>query len=370
MDRGKSMDVALGLSVTPKEVRGVLVDTVTGENTPVARRALDVAEVAAFDAEGFLETLLGDTTLRTVGLTSAAGAEAVAATMSQALEILGGGVPTLLSSDLEAAEALVRGIAELTGEHFLVICIVEADGVVVALTNGSQVTVEHFAPDEHGPVIERVCVAIRRVHPRPDRILVLGSAGGTELASALRETTTRPVFTATEGGYALAQGTALASMHATNAAEAPTGRHISRVGVLGSVAAAAAVVFVVSVSLALSLRMTSNPTESERITTLADRSSASLSAHLAPAPVPARRAPAAAPAAPRAQAPKPAAAPTPPRVAPVPQAPVAPPQPPPAAVLAPAVIPSPAATPQAPPPPPRLRDRVIRRLAPIITRFH
>jgi len=367
MDRGKSMDVALGLSVTPKEVRGVLVESVTGENTPVARRALDLSDLAAFDAEGFLETLLGDTTLRTIGLTASADGADVAAKLGEAFGVLGGGAPTLVSSDLESADALIRGIAQLTGEHFLVICIVEADGVVVASTNASQVTVERFEPDEHGPVIERICVAIRRVHPRPDRILILGPADGTELASALRGTTTRPVFTATEGGYALAQGAALASTHATTTTDEPARRHITQVGVLGSVAAAAAVVFVVSVSLALSLRMTSNPAESERITTLADHSSASLSAQLAPAPAPARRAPAAAPAPPPAQAPKPAEAP-PPRVAPAPQAPVAPPQAPPAPP--PAVVPPPVAAPQAPPPPPRLRDRVIHRLAPIITRLH
>lgn len=360
MDRGTSMDVALGLSVTPKEVRGVLVDTVTGENTPLARRALDVSDVAAFDAEGFVDTLLGDTTLRTVALTVSPGGEAAATKLSAALDVLGGGTPTLMTSDLEAAHALIRGMAELTGELFLVICIVETDGVVVALTNASQVTVERFEPDEHGPVIERVCVAIRRVHPRPDRILVLGSADGAELASALRESTTRPVFTATEGGYALAQGAALASMHATNTVEKPAGRHLTRVGVIGSVAAAASVVFVVSVSLALSLQTTSNPVESERITTLADHSSTSLSAQLAPAP--GRRAPVAAPVAPPARAPKPPAAPVP-----APQAPVVPPQAPPPP---PAVVPPPAAVPPAPPPPPRLRDRVIRRLAPIITRFH
>lgn len=359
MDRGKSMDVALGLSVTPKEVRGVLVDTVTGENTPVDRCALDISDLAAFDAETFLDTLLGDATLRSIGLTWSADAGAAASTVSQALDVLGCGAPTTLASDVEATDALIRGIADLTGEHFLVVCIVEADAVVVASTNGPQVTVERFERNDSGPLIERICVAVRRVRPRPDRILVLGTEDGTELACALRASTTRPVFTADEGGYALTQGVALVSMCATHAPDGrPAGRHLTRVGLLGSAVAAAAVVFVVSVSLALSLRMAPNSVDSERITNLADGSGSALSRQLAP--VPTRRAPMAAPVAPPIGIPKPAAAPVPAPQAtvPAPQAPVAPPQ------AAPVVVP------QAPPPPPRLRDRVIRRLAPIITRFH
>ena len=200
-----------------------------------------------------METLLGDEVLLTVGLTWSSDADAAAIKVRQALGVLGGGAPVMLVSDIEATEALIRGIADLTGDHFLVACIIEADAVVVGSVNGPHVTVERFEPDDSGALADRICVAVRRVRPHPDRILVLGSADGNDLVSALRDATTRPVLTAAEGGYALTQGAALASTRAMHVPDAPEARaRISRVGVLSSALAAAAVVFVVSVSLAAS----------------------------------------------------------------------------------------------------------------------
>ncbi|MEZ0052483.1 hypothetical protein ABIA30_003501 [Mycobacterium sp. MAA66] len=342
MDRGKSMDVALGLSLTSKEVRGVLVEKVTGENAPVGRRVLDIADVEAFDAEDFLETLLGDEVVLTAGLTWSADAEAAAIKVHQALGVLGGGAPAVLVSEFEAADVLTRGIADVTGDNFLVVCLVEADGVVVASLEEDRMTVDRFQHDDAGPVTDRVCAAVRRVRPRPDKILVLGSEDGDELVSALRDMTTRPVFTAAEGAFALAQGAALASVRASHAPAQAAKPGISRVGVLSSTLAAAVVVFVISVSLAMTLHPQPNSVEPQHI--VASGATSPLIAGAAPVPVPTVP-----------PAPIPQAAPIP-----APYAPVDIPQPGAAVAL----------PPQPPPPPaPHLRDRLVQKLAPIISRF-
>jgi hypothetical protein len=344
MDRGKSMDVALGLSLTSKEVRGVLVEKVTGENAPVERRVLDVADVEVFDAEDFLETLLGDEVVLTVGLNWSADAEAAAIKVHQALSVLGGGAPAVLVSEFEAADVLTRGIADVSGDNFVVVCLVEADGVVVASLEEDRMTVDRFQHDDAGPVTDRVCAAVRRVRPRPDKILVLGSEDGDDLVSALRDMTTRPVFTAAEGAFALAQGAALASVRASHAPAQAAKPGISRVGVLSSTLAAAVVVFVVSVSLAMTLRPQPNSVEPQHI--VASGATSPLIAAAAPVPAPTVL---------PAPAPIPQAAPIP-----APYAPVDIPQPGAAVAL----------PPQPPPPPaPRLRDRLVQKLAPIISRF-
>lgn len=332
------MDVALGLSVSPKEIRGVLIDGVTGGNAPVQRLALDILDVDAFDAESFLETLLGDEVVSTIGVTYAADAEVVAGKLYQALDALDVGAPAVAVSDVEATEILARGIADVTGDVFLVVCIAEAGGVVVASVNAERGTAERFEPNGSEPLAEGVSAVVRRIRPRPDRILVLGSADGSELVSALGAITTRPIFTADEGSFALAQGAALASARAANVS-VPRRPRMSRVGVLSSAVAVAAAVFVMSVSLAATLHLRANQVEPKRITNVAS-AAPPLTTHVVPKPAPPKPAP------PLAQTIKPPSVPPPPVAAAPPPLPPAP-----------------------PPPPPRLRDRIVQKLAPVIGRF-
>ena len=326
------MDVALGLSVSPREIRGVLIDGVSGGNAPVQRLALDILDVDTLDAEGFLETLLGDEVVSTIGVTYSADAEAVAGKVYQALDVLDIGAPAVVVSDVEAAEVLTRGIADVTGDVFLVVCIAETDGVVVASVNAQRGTAERFEPNDSEPLAEGISAVVRRIRPRTDEILVLGSADGSELVSALEAITTRPVFTADEGSFALAQGAALASSRAANVT-APQRPRVSQVGVLSFAVAVAAAVFVMSVSLAATLHLRTSRVEPTRITDVAS-AVPSLTTHVVPKPAPAKLAP------PLAQTVKP---PAPVAVAPAP--------------------------PPAPPPPPRIRDRIVQKLAPVIGRF-
>jgi hypothetical protein len=98
-----------------------------GEGAHVDRSVLDISDDDAFDAEAFLESLLAGEDLHTVGLTWSHDAEPAAIKVREALEVLGAGAPVVAVPDIEAAEALARGIADITGHDFLVVCIVEPD---------------------------------------------------------------------------------------------------------------------------------------------------------------------------------------------------------------------------------------------------
>ena len=374
------MDLVLGLSMTPKVARWVLVDGITGEGASVDRGALDISDVEAFDAEALLEMLPADGDLHTVGLTWPEGADAAAVKVRDAVAALGGGAHVVAVPDIDATEVLARGIAEMTPYDFLVVCVVEPDAAVVATVNGQRVTAQRIDRADSDAWMDGVREVVRSARPSPDAIFVLGSEDAAPLVSALREETARPVITAAEADFALTRGAALASVRAIDIPGQPVGKPwLSRVGVLSSVLAAAVVVFVVSLSLAVGLRLTpvdepvhhanavngSVPAAPPRIAEAAD-------AH------PRLAAP---PVAPPVREPVPKAVPPVVAPPPAPQAPVAPVHVPPAPVpvapapAAPPPVPEPVyvppvATPYVPPvaPPPRLRDRIIDKI-PLINRF-
>lgn len=360
------MDLVLGLSITAKVVRWVLVEGVTGEGAPVDRGALDISDVDAFDAEALLESLLTGGDVHAVGLTWSQDAEAAAVKVRAALDLLGGGAYVVGVSDAGATELLASGIADLAGYDFLVVCIVEPDAVVVATVNSGRVSVTRVDRADAATVNDRVADVVRRARPSPDAIFVLGSDDADELMSTLRDAMDRPVFTATESDVALARGAALASARALDASDEPVAKpRISQVRVLSSVLAAAVVVFVVSVSLAVGLRLTPASEQPARNTNNVEQivrpAAPPPTAEAAPAPLPA-----APPPAPEA-APVAEPAPEPPAAAPVEPAPVYEPPapesvyvpPPPPAYVPPVIAPQ----------PPRLRDRIIEKI-PLLNRFH
>ncbi|MCW2590708.1 MAG: hypothetical protein JWQ86_3135 [Mycobacterium sp.] len=341
------MDLVLGLSMTSKDIRGVLVDGVTGEAAHVDRAVLDVPDVDAFDAEAFLESLLVEGDLHTVGLTWSQDAEPVAIKVREALDVLSGGAPVVAVPDVEAAEALARGIADITGNDFLVVCIVEPDAAVIATVDGHRVAVETIDRADSATLIDRARAVVRSARPSPDAVYVLGSADTDELVSALTDATPRPVITATEADFALTRGAALASARATNVPDAPVARkRISRVGVLSAVLAAAVVVFVVSVSLVMAMPVTPDPSAQP-----SDGSAAGHSARPSAPQLMNRDAPALS-------------------LTRQPFAEVAPPVPEVVPPAAPAYVPPapPVYAPPAPPPQPRLRDRIIDKI-PLVNRF-
>ncbi|WP_018598664.1 hypothetical protein [Mycobacterium sp. 155] len=359
------MDLVLGLSMTSSVVRWVLVDGNTGEGAPVDRGALDISDVGTFDAEALLENVLVGGELHVVGLTWSPGADAVAAKVRAALDALGGGARVVEVSDVEAAEALAGGIAEISGYNFLVMCIAEPGTALVATVNDQRVHAERI----DSALLERASAAVRGARPSPDAVFVLGSdvEAADTLVAVLRDETARPVFTADEADLALTRGVALAAARGANTAPVTAAKPLfSRVAVLSSMLAAAVVVFVVSLSLALGLRLTPESAEMHNISAVEPSvrpAAPPLIAKVTAVPAPHPVAPppvqetvgAHVPAAPAPV--EPAAVPEPAYVPPAPEPAYVPPAPP---VYAP---------PPAPPPPPRLRDRIIEKI-PLINRFH
>jgi hypothetical protein len=274
-------------------------------------------------------------------------------------------------SELEAADVLAAGIAEIAEYADVGVCIVEPDAAVVAVVNPEGVTVDRVArPLDGADAVElpsSVLAMLELDDWRPDAIFVVGSARDLDvISSTLDGATQSPVISSADADLALCRGAALASARAVNGLTPTSPRLPSRTRTLASVLVAAVVTFVVSLSVALGLRFTGDPAP-ER-------------ADVASAPQPAQPLPPA-PSAPRqivlprdarpviAQTMSVAAPPA----APVYEPPAAAPPAPPPAYVPPAPPPAVAPPPQnyVPPvaPQPRLRDRILERI-PIINRFH
>ena len=398
------MNLVLGLSMTSSSVRWVLVEGTTGEGATLDRGSLPVDHDDAFDADTLLSALLakaGDRRVHAIGLTWTGSAETTASAIWQALTDRR--VENVIAvSDMEAAEALTCGIADIAGYDRVVVCVVEPGAAVVAAVT----------PD--GVIADRVdAAALADVDGlNPDAVFVVGSGDLDAVVSELEQRIAAPVVTAADADLALARGAALASASAVSIldAEAAPKRQLSPTSKLAAVLAAAVVTFVVSLSVALGMTLSPGG-EAPRMA----RAEAPVPEAAPSSPVKAPSPVKAAPKEPKPAAPRP----TPPVAEPVavavpvpdalpivdpPAAPAAPPpvyrepiaQPPAYIPPAPAYVPPPAPPnylPPAPapayvppvlPPPaqvagtvpsqgtyqePRLRDRIIERI-PIINRFH
>ncbi|UXA14417.1 hypothetical protein KXD97_11870 [Mycobacterium sp. SMC-8] len=385
------MDLVLGLSMTASSIRWVLVDdAMSGESRTVDRGTVPVD--GAFSAAALVVRLL-DRPVHAIGLTWTIEAESTASAVWQALTDRA--VENVIAvSDVEAAEALACGIADLAGLERVVVCIAEPGTSLIAAVTPDGVTADRVDPS-----------ALAEVDGLdPDAVFVLGSGDVADVVAALQQRLQVPVVSADEADLALARGAALASGSAVSlldAEAAPRRRRLSPTATLVSVLAAAVVTFVVSLSVAVGMSLTPDDPAPEMARAVTEPTAEPV----AP-PKPAKAAP---------QAPEPEAPPPPPPVAepvavelpapeavapPLPEAPppvyeepaapapvippapaYVPPAPPanylPPAPAAPAYVPPaappaqvPAVVPQVPPAPqPRLRDRIIERL-PIINRFH
>ena len=212
------MDVVLGLSMTSSSVRWVLVDAATGaENLTVDLGS--VPRLEDFDAGAFLAELLDRAAPRRVdaiGLSWSTEAEYTASSVWQALTDLE--VENVIAvSDVEAAEALACGIADIAGCERLVVCVAEpCESVVVAVTHD-------------GVTADRVDnSALTDVEGyAPDAVFVLGSGDVAGAKSELERRLEVPVLSADESDLALARGAALAAASAVSildAQEAPARR--------------------------------------------------------------------------------------------------------------------------------------------------
>ncbi|MCT7658755.1 DUF7159 family protein [Mycobacterium deserti] len=390
------MDVVLGLSMTSRAVRWVLVEGTTGEGATLNRGAFDLD--MPVDPEDLLDVLLVSEVesqrVHAIGVTWTNEAQDAATGILNSLTARGFD-NVIAVSELEAADVLAGGIAGIAEYDDVAVCIVEPDAALVAVVDSSGVTADRIArPLDGADVVElpsSVLAMLELDDWRPDAVFVVGSATDLDvIVSTLDAVTEAPVFSAAEAELALARGAALASANAVNALTPARSRIPSKVGALASVVAAAVVTFVVALSAALGLQLSSPSSEPQtagatepaaaaeaaapekprRIASIEEARPVVAQTIVVAAPPPRRVAPepvydppAYVPPAPRYTPPAPAY--TPPAPAYTPPAPAYVPPP------APAYVPPPQVPNYVPPvqQQPRLRDRIIERL-PIINRFH
>jgi hypothetical protein len=377
------MDLVLGLSLTSAAVRWVFVEGTSGEGAPIDRGSLDIPAIDTVDIDLLLDAVLNpdvvaQNRIHMAGVTTTDEAQPLADAVLEGLAARGHG-NVVAVSDSDAADALARGIANITTHEDVAVCIVEPDAALVALVDAGGVTVDRIdRPLDQDDALELTSsvIAVLGLNVRrPDAIFVVGSDDVDVIVSSFEAIVDAPVFSAAEADLALARGAALASAQTVDASSGwgarLRARLTSRIGVLSTVLAAAVVTFVVSLSIALGLSLAPDAVEQPR--------NANAAVEPAPVAVP-PSVKQAAPARPVAPPPAPVpevaetiavAVPPAPVAAPVYQAPpvyqppapaYVPPAPPPAYVPPPVIVPPNY-------PQPRLRDRIIEKI-PIINRFH
>lgn len=384
------MDLVLGLAMTSRAVRWVLVEGTTGEGHPLDRGAILLEDVAGYDPDGLLRGLVDDTELEgghrihAIGVTWTNDAAPLAGHIMQSLDNRGYG-NVFAVSEIEAAGMLASGIAEITDHDDIAVCIVEPDAAVVAIVTPDDVSADRI---ERSETFVADITGLLALTGRPvTAMFILGSDAQDPIVSELAESLPTAVITSAESDLAFARGAGLAAALAVNTAAAPVKTvHLTKVGALSSIVGGALVALVVATSAAIGLHL--HPGAVSETAHTASIQESAPEAGPAPKPVqkpvekpvgkPAPAAPPHTPAAPppvqAVEAADPPAHQPPAQVAPAPAAPApapAPayvppaPAPPPAPVYAPPpYVPPPVTYPQ-----PRLRDRIIERI-PIINRFH
>lgn len=384
------MDLVLGLAMTSRAVRWVLVEGTTGEGRPVDRGAICLDDVDGYDPDGLLRGLVDDTELEgghrihAIGVTWTNDAAPLAGHIMEALDTRGYG-NVFAVSEIEAAGMLASGIAEITEHDDIAVCIVEPDAAVVAIVTPDDVSADRI---ERTDTFVADIAGLLALTGRPvSAMFILGSDAHGPTVAELAESIPTAVITAAESDLAFARGAGLAAALAVNTVATPVRAvHWTKVGALSSLVGAALVTLVVATSAAIGLHL--HPGAVSETAHAANIQESAPEAGPAPKPVhkpadkPASKpAPAAPPHTPAAPPPAQAVeAANPPVHQPPAQIPPAPAAPAPAYVPpAPAPVYSPPPAPVYTPPPyvpppvtypqPRLRDRIIERI-PIINRFH
>ncbi|OCB54247.1 hypothetical protein A5722_21895 [Mycobacterium vulneris] len=383
------MDLVLGLAMTSRAVRWVLVEGTTGEGRPVDRGAISFEDATGYDPDGLLRGLVDDTELdgghriHAIGVTWTNDAAPLAGHIMQSLDNRGYG-NVFAVSEIEAAGMLASGIAEITEHDDIAVCIVEPDAAVVAIVTPDDVSADRI---ERSDTFVADITGLLALTGRPiSAMFILGSDAHGPVVAELAESLPAQVITAAESDLAFARGAGLAAALAVNTVATPAKKvHWTKVGALSSVVGGALVTLVVASSAAIGLHL--HPGAVSETAHAASIQESATEAGPAPKPVQkpvdkpaAKPAPAAPPPSPAApppahaveaanppahQPPAPAAPAPEPAPAYVPPAPAPVYTPPPAPVYTPPpYVPPPVTYPQ-----PRLRDRIIERI-PIINRFH
>lgn len=386
------MDLVLGLAMTSRAVRWVLVEGITGEGRPVDRGAISFEDAAGYDPDGLLRGLVDDSELdgghriHAIGVTWTNDAAPLAGRIMQSLDNRGYG-NVFAVSEIEAAGMLASGIAEITEHDDIAVCIVEPDAAVVAIVTPDDVSADRI---ERSDTFVTDITGLLALTGRPiSAMFILGSDAHGPVVAELAESLPAQVITAAESDLAFARGAGLAAALAVNTVATPAKKvHWTKVGALSSVVGGALVTLVVASSAAIGLHL--HPGAVSETAQVASIKESAPEAGPAPKPVqkpvdkpaakPAPAAPPPSPAAPpparAVEAANPPAHQPPAQVPPAPAAPAPEPAPayvPPAPAYTPPPAPVYAPPPYVPPPvtypQPRLRDRIIERI-PIINRFH
>src|ERR1700754_3941166 len=262
--RGIAMDLVLGLSVTSTAVRWVLVEGWSGDGDAVDRGTLDVNDVDTFDADALLTVLLDanesvvESGLHAIGVTWTADSDATASAILEAFYARGHNVVPV--SDVEAAEALAGGIADIAGYDDVAVCIFEPDGTLVALVNADGVTVDRQDLPANGNIEQASSVIALSLNDRRlDAIFVVGATDLEPVVASMDTVAAAPVISSAEADMAMTRGAAVAGALTVNSmgtGPAPlfSLRGMSKSRALTTALVAASVTLVVSLSVMLGLR--------------------------------------------------------------------------------------------------------------------
>lgn len=143
------MDLVLGLAMTSRAIRWVLVEGTTGAGDAIDRGAIAVDDAAAYEPDGLLRGLVDDTVVQghrihAIGVTWTCDASVLATRVMGALESWGH-TNVIAVSEVEAAGILASGIAELTGHDDIAVCIIESDAAVAATVTADAVSADRIA---------------------------------------------------------------------------------------------------------------------------------------------------------------------------------------------------------------------------------
>ena len=218
------MQVVLGVSMTPTEIRMVLVEGADGEGVTVDTRAVDLgpgddAVRQVFDAVVGTRKSISADGHRLVSTGIVWTDHGQAARLRDALRTQGV-ADVVMVSELHAAGALAQAAGRSTGSQRTALLLVERDAATLAVVrtaDGAVVGVHsrslHAA--DASDVIERLAdmtAALESSAEAPEAVFLVGSGVDvTSLSPRVAERTTLPVRAPGEADLALARGAALAS---------------------------------------------------------------------------------------------------------------------------------------------------------------
>ncbi|AQA05390.1 hypothetical protein BVC93_26760 [Mycobacterium sp. MS1601] len=206
------MDTVLGVSVTPTNVRSVLVEGRGADGATLGHDEYDVFEEVGAALKRAQDDA-GDQNVASIGVTWSDDAELEASVVLDAMARAGlTGVSAVPLSD--AVEALASSIGRVIGYQRTALCVVEPDTAAIAVVDTAEDSVDvliSHAIDTEEALIDWVGATLAE-DMRPEGLFMVGSVPGLrDTASTLEAELKLPVFNPPEAELALAHGAALAS---------------------------------------------------------------------------------------------------------------------------------------------------------------